>query len=131
MAVEFALLAPILITLMVGVFQMGVYMQNYNAIRSLTSDVARYTMIEYQKGNEVDNEQIRSVMLAGAVNAPYLLDSDRLEIDITTAGTSRVTDAKEINVEVSYTLEDWLPFADLPDLTLTYDRPIFVVEAGE
>lgn len=129
-AVEFALLAPILITLMIGVFHMGVYMQNYNAIRSLASDGARYTMVEYQKGNEVDNATIRSVVLAGAVNAPYLLDSDRLEITVSTASTSRVTDAKEINLAISYRLEDWLPFADLPATTLTYDRPIFVVESS-
>nr|WP_137678375.1 TadE/TadG family type IV pilus assembly protein [Parerythrobacter lutipelagi] len=129
-AVEFALLAPLLITMMIGVFQMGVYMQNYNAVRSLASDSARYTMIEYQRGNEIDNETIRSVLLGDAVNAPYFLDTDRLVITVTTADTSRVTDAKEINVAISYTLEDFLPFVELPQQTLTYDRPIFVVESS-
>ncbi len=127
MAVEFALLAPLLITMMIGVFHTGVYMQNYNAIRSLTSDGVRHTMVEYQKGNNLTDTQIRSVLLATAVNAPYLLDSDRLNITVSTKLTSRVTGADEIDIDISYTLEDWLPFVTLPGTTLTYSRPVFVV----
>ncbi|GAA4643747.1 hypothetical protein GCM10023115_17070 [Pontixanthobacter gangjinensis] len=127
MAVEFAILAPILITLMIGVFHTGVYMQNYNAIRSLASDGARYTMVEYQKGAEPTHEQIRSVLLATAVNAPYMLDTDRINIAVTEQTVSRVTGADELKISITYTLEDWLPFVTLPGTTLTYARPIFVV----
>ncbi|WP_128892662.1 TadE/TadG family type IV pilus assembly protein [Erythrobacter sp. HKB08] len=127
-AIEFALLAPVLITMMVGVFHMGVYMQNYNAVRSIASDAARYTMVEYQKGNELTTTQIRSVVLASAVNTPYMLDSDRLTISVREVGTSRVTDATELDLDITYTMEDWLPFVTLPATTLTYSRPIFVVE---
>lgn len=127
-AIEFALLAPVLILLMVGVFHMGVYMQNYNAVRSIASDAARYTMVEYQKGNELTTTQIRSVILASAVNTPYMLDSDRLTISVQEVGTSRVTDATELDLDITYVMEDWLPFVTLPATTLTYSRPIFVVE---
>lgn len=127
MAIEFAILAPILITLMVGVFHTGVYLQNYNAVRSLASDGARYTMVEYQKGAEPTHEQIRSVLLATAVNAPYMLDSDRLTISVTEETVSRVTGADELKIAIRYSLEDWLPFVTLPGTTLTYTRPVFVV----
>jgi len=129
MAVEFALLGPILLTLLVGVFQVATYMQNYNAVRSIASDGARYTMIEYQKGNNVTNTQIRSILLSAATNAPYLLDTDRLTISVDDVATSRVTGAKEMEIDIAYTLEDWLPFVTLPETTLNYSRPIFVVEA--
>jgi len=129
MAVEFALLGPLLLTLIVGVFHVATYMQNYNAVRSIASDGARYTMIEYQKGNDVTNTQIRSVLLSAATNAPYLLDTDRLTISVDDVITSRVTGAKELEIDISYTLEDWLPFVTLPETTLNYSRPIFVVEA--
>lgn len=127
MMIEFALLAPLLITMMIGVFHTGVYMQNYNAVRSLTSDGARFTMIEYQKGNELTNAQIRNVLIATATSAPYMLDSDRLSITVSTVTPSRVTGAQEIDLDVTYTLEDWLPFVTLPASTLTYSRPVFVV----
>ena len=49
--VEFALLAPVLLTLMVGVVQVGLHVQNVNAVRNLAADGARAAMVEYQRGN--------------------------------------------------------------------------------
>ena len=48
-AVEFALLAPVFISLMLGVVEVGMYMQNYSAVRSLASDASRFAAVEYQK----------------------------------------------------------------------------------
>ncbi len=127
MAVEFALLAPLLFTMMIGIFQVGVFMQNYNAVRSLASDTGRYVMVEYQKGNNVNDTDIQSVARSFAVNAPYLLDTNRLTVTATTQGTSRITGAKEISVNFNYQLEDFLPFVTLPGTNVTYSRPIFVV----
>ena len=59
-AIEFALLSPALILMMIGVLQVGVAMQNYNALRGLSADVARYTMVQYQTGNTISNSQIES-----------------------------------------------------------------------
>jgi|GEM_PF-427514 len=128
-AIEFAILGPLLITMMFGVFQVGIYMQNYNAVRSLGSDAGRFVMIEFQKGNDVANQDIQSVIRGVAVNPPYMLDPDRLEIITSTVGTSRVTGAKEISVQIDYTLDDILPFVALPLNTISYTRPIFVVDA--
>ncbi|MDZ4306456.1 TadE family protein [Allopontixanthobacter sp.] len=128
-AIEFALLGPLLITMMFGVFQTGIYLQNYNAVRSLTSDAGRLVMIEFQKGNDMANQDIQSVVRGVGVNAPYLLNPDLLEVTTTTEPVSRVTGAKEITVRIAYTPNDVLPFIDLPDTTISYSRPIFVVDA--
>lgn len=128
-AIEFALLGPLLITMMFGVFQSGIYLQNYNAVRSLGSDAGRIVMIEFQKGNDMANQDIQSVVRGVAVNAPYLLNADRLEVTTTTVPTSRVTGAKEISVQIDYTPSDILPFVDLPQTVISYSRPIFVVDA--
>lgn len=125
--IEFALLAPILFTLMIGVFQVAVYMQNYNALRSVVSDTARFVTVEYQKDNDLDSDEIRAVLLSESVGPPYLLDSDRLEIEVEPVATSRVNGAVEFEIDVAYTLEDWLPFVELEQMTLTYNRPVFVV----
>ncbi len=126
-AIEFALLAPVLVTMMVGVFQVAVYLQNYNAVRSVAVDAGRYIMIQYQKGNDVVNDDIQSVVRGVAVNTPYMLDTDRLQVTASTASTSRIVGAKEIDLTINYTLEDWLPFVNLPATTISYSRPVFVV----
>lgn len=125
--IEFALLAPVMFTLMIGVFQVAVFVQNYNAVRSVVSDTARFVTVEYQKDNDLNEDEIHAILVSQAVGAPYLLDSDRLDIEISTQAVSRVTGATEFDVAVSYTLEDWLPFVELEETTLTYNRPIFVV----
>ena len=127
MAIEFALLAPVFFTMFIGLFQVSVYLQNYNAVRSLASDAVRVVTVEYQKNNTLSADQIESIMLGMAVNAPYLLDTDRIVIDVEQEGTSRVNGAIEFDIDIAYAEEDWLPFVDLPDLTLRYTRPIFVV----
>ena len=126
-AVEFALLAPVFFTMFIGVFQVSVYLQNYNAVRSLASDAVRIVTVEYQKDNNLTPDQIESIVLGMAVNAPYLLDTDRITIDVQQEGTSRVNGATEFDIDITYAEEDWLPFVDLPDLTMQYTRPIFVV----
>jgi hypothetical protein len=56
-----------------------------------------------------------------------LLKSDSIDITVTKAATSRVNGATEFDIDMSYAESDWLPFADLPALTIRYSRPIFVV----
>ncbi|MXP14137.1 pilus assembly protein [Altererythrobacter confluentis] len=129
MLVEFALLAPLLFTMMIGVFHVGQRMQNFNAVKSLASDAGRYVMVEYQKGNEVTNADIKSVVRGKALGAPYLLNTDQLVVNAETAAISRIAGAKEIDLTIEYTLEDWLPFVDLPFSKMVYSRPIFVVVA--
>jgi Flp pilus assembly protein TadG len=122
---EFALLAPVILVLMIGVFHVAVYMQNYNAVKSIASDTSRYVMIEYQKGNNPAAEEIRSVALSLATNAPYMLDSDQLDVNVTQAPSSRVNGAIEFNIELTYAMDDWLPLVDLRVFDLSYSRPVF------
>ncbi|MBA4044464.1 MAG: pilus assembly protein [Erythrobacter sp.] len=125
--VEFALLAPLFFMMLFGVLQTGIYLQNLNAVQSVTSDAARFVMIEYQKENQLSDEQIRSVILGMATNSPYLLDTDRIEIDVDRSGVSRVAGTTEIDVRVRYTLTDFIPGVDLPLTVIDYSRPVWVV----
>lgn len=126
--IEVALLLPTIILTMIGVFHVAIYMQNQNALRSLAADSARRVMVEYQKGNELSEVEIRAVVRSLAVAAPYLLDTDQMAITVKEESTSRVTDAKELTLRMDYTGESFLPFADIEALKLSYERPIFVVE---
>jgi hypothetical protein len=72
---EFALVGPAFIVMLMGVLQVGIAMQNYNALRNVSADVARYAMIQYTTGNRLTNDQLNSYATTVAQSAPYLLNS--------------------------------------------------------
>ncbi len=127
--VEFALLAPIFIFLLVGVLQVGMAMQNYNALRGVSADVARYAMVQYQTGNKLSNSQLETWAENHALGAPYLLDRNRINATITTASTQRVTGATELQVIMSYQLDSFLGFAGIKFPFVTYTRPVFLLNS--
>ncbi|MFY7744541.1 MAG: TadE/TadG family type IV pilus assembly protein [Erythrobacter sp.] len=126
MVIEFGLLAPVFLMLVFGMLQVAFYMQHLNAVQSLASDGARYVMIEYQKNNQLNDNQIREVMLARATSQAYLLDTDRVQITIDRSGASRVTGATEIDLTVNYTLENFIPGVQLPLSVIRYSRSVWV-----
>ena len=66
--IEFAILAPMIFAMLFGVIQVGLQMWSYNSLRSIVADTARYTMVEYQKSNQLTTDQIESKATAIAVN---------------------------------------------------------------
>ncbi|MXO93124.1 hypothetical protein GRI62_05825 [Erythrobacter arachoides] len=128
--VEFALLAPALLIMMFGVLQVGIALQNYNALRSLTADVSRYAMVQYQTGNNLSPSQLRAFARNQALGAPYLMTSDRLRVTVEEADTQRVAGAKEIEIALSYRIYSLLGFADIEAPTIDYQRAIFLVDSS-
>ena len=124
--VEFALLAPVVIGFMIGVLQIGTMMQASNAVRSVTADTARYALVEFQKGNSPSNTAIQAQAIRIADGAPYLLNPDRLEVEIEDATEQRVIGVREITVSVAYTVPTTLPLFDFIAPTVQQTRPIFV-----
>ena len=126
--IEFAILAPAVIGLMLGVFQIGMAMQSYNAVRSVTAETARYATVEYQKGEEPTNATIRTQAIAIADGPPYLLQPDDLTVTVVDAAVQRVDGAREMTITVSYDVPSVLPLFDWTSPTVTQTRPIFVLE---
>lgn len=129
-AVEFALLAPIFFAMLLGVLQIGIGMQNYNAVRNVASDVSREVMIEYLTSNEMSADQIEQTALATAISAPYLLDSDNLTIEVQEASTQRIDGAHEFELEITYEIWSILTFMGFDAPTIDHERPIFVIDEG-
>ena len=129
--VEFAIVAPAVIGLMIGVLQIGMAMQSYNAIRSVTAEAARWATVEYQKGGDdlPEPEDIEDeVMEDIAVGSPYLLKADALTVTVIDAPIQRVNGAREMTITVSYDVPSVLPFFGWASPTVTQARPIFVLE---
>ena len=126
-AIEFALLGPAFIVMMLGVLQVGMGLQSYNAMRNLSADVARYSMVQYQTGNQISNSQIRTWSRNHAQGAPYMLDPERLGVVVDDAGTQRVAGASEKSITVTYRITSVLEFIDIDGPTLNFNRPVFLL----
>lgn len=124
--VEFALLAPVLITLLIGVVQVGLHVQNSNAVRNLASDGARMAVVQYQRGNALTADQIQAMVVAQGVGPKYNLHPDRLAVEVTEPA-SRIGGVREMRIRISYNAPDYLAFVDNAGLGIDYERPVFLL----
>lgn len=126
--IEFALLAPILIAMMFGVVSVGVYMQNFNAIRSVATDASRFVAVEYQKNNKISTTTIKDNVESLAISSPYWLQKSQLTVSVTEVTPSRVNGAKEFDLDISYALPDIVGGTSIDNITLKHSRPLFVLD---
>lgn len=126
MVVEFALLAPAFLVLVFGVMYVGMGLQNYNAIRNLSADVARHAVVQQQTGNNLSTSAIRTYAFSRARGAPYMLNPARLEVLVDDADTQRIAGVRELEVIVTYQVDNMLAFAGIPAPFFTYTRPVFL-----
>lgn len=124
-AIEFALLAPTLILLMMGVLTIGVHMQSFNSVRSIAFDANRYTVVEYQKNNKLDADQIEQVAKSIADSAPYSLPLERLTVAAAEV-PSGITGAKRFNLTLTYVPLDLAMPMDIEPPTITKTHAIIV-----
>lgn len=125
--IEFAIIAPTLVACMVGVLQIAMGMQSFNAVRNVTADTARYALVQYQRGETPSNSDIRTEAISIARGAPYLLDNNSLQITVIDAATQRVPGATEKTITVAYTVPVVLPIFTFAAPTISQTRPIFVL----
>jgi Flp pilus assembly pilin Flp len=124
--VEFALLAPALLILLLGVFQVGVHVQNSNAVRNLASDGARWAVVQYQRGNTLTTEQVGMGIRARGIGAKFNLKPERLAVDVTQPN-SRIAGVREMHIRITYDAPNFLGFAKVPALGIAYERPVFLL----
>jgi len=127
--IEFAILAPMIFAMLFGVIQVGLQMWSYNSLRSIVADTARYTMVEYQKSNQLTTDQIESKATAIAVNSPYDFNIDDIGTLEVTNPASDIAGMTEFQLTMSYTPPTVLDFTGIRAPTLTITRPIYVTSS--
>jgi Flp pilus assembly protein TadG len=125
--IEFALLGPVFLTMFMGVLQVGIGMQNYNALRGISGDVARRAVVTYQNGTRPNTATLETWAETRAAAAPYGLTAAQFNAAISSAATQRVTGATEYTITLTYTVPSVLGIIGMDDIALTYTRPVFVV----
>jgi len=126
--VEFAILAPVIIGMIFGVIQIGTSMQSYNAMRSITSDTARYATVEYMKKNEVTDTALETFAESRSRQAPYLMRGNSFDATIADVASPRVDGTFEKTITVTYTPPNYMPIFSFTMPQLSYSRPIFVID---
>ena len=126
-AVEFALIGPMFLGMFFGVMQIGIGMQNYNALRSISADTARYAVVNYQTSNQVTAIQMQDYATTVAAAPPYGLRSANFVAFVSTPATQRVAGATEFQIKLTYTIPTFLQVIGIGAIPVTYTRPIFVL----
>lgn len=131
-AVEFALIGPIMFALFFGVMQFGIGMQNYNALRSVSAELARYAVIDAQDAAAHSdmtmrdtNAELEAYAREIAADPPYGLEGDRLTVTVTSVPT-RVDGASERTITLRYNVRSYLSMIGMGVIPITYTRPVFI-----
>lgn len=123
--IEFAVLAPAIVTLFLGILQVGIWMQSYNALRSVAADTGRYTAVQYQKVNNISNIDMASWAYNRAVEH-YQFKSASISTDVTDAANQQITGVTEKTLSLTFSYKSYMSFIGLGDQSVTFRRPIFV-----
>ena len=129
-ALEFALLAPFFFGLLFGVVSIGIYMQNYNAIRSLATNSSRFATVEFQKNTSgISTSALENNIESMGVSSPYFLNPNQLSVSVVEVTPSSVNGARQFTLSLSYELPQITGGIAVDALTLTHSRPIFVLKS--
>jgi Flp pilus assembly protein TadG len=126
-AIEFGLIAPVFLTMLLGVFQVGVWMQSYNAMRNAVAQTARSVAVEYQTDNKLTDVQIENTGLAVATTSPYLLDANSIDVAVDNPTAQDFPGARELTLTMTYQLPTFLDFAGISGPEISYSRSLFVI----
>jgi len=131
-AVEFALIGPAMLAMLLGVLQFGIGMQNYNALRSVAGEVARYAATDAQDaaarsnmGLRDTNTQLEQYAQEVATDAPYGLQASRLTATVTSVPT-RVDGASERTIQLRYNIPSMLSIIGIDAIPVTYTQTVFI-----
>lgn len=123
--IEFAILAPAIVTLFLGVLQVGMWMQSYNALRSLAADTGRYVAVKYQKGETISNIDMANWAKDWGRDH-YQFRYDDLVPDVSDAANQQIVGVTEKTLTLNYTYTSYLGVIGVSDANVTFARPIFV-----
>lgn len=124
--IEFALIGPLFLLLMMGIFQFSIVMQAYSALNSAAADVQRQVVTQGQTGNKLSTSQMRDTAISIATAAPYFINPDKLTVvRVDPVSTSRVSGASEYTLTMTYQAPVVVWITPLTFST-TYTRSIFL-----
>jgi hypothetical protein len=118
-AIEFSIVAPVMLLMMFGIWNAGVMLFAQNGIRSAVESGARHATIFPRPTQAQINQRVQAGYYGphmGTINGPTFVYGVQ-------NGTPIVT------ISMSYTHETALPFLSLPPVTLSHERTAYLAPA--
>ncbi len=128
-AMEFALIAPIFIVMMLGVLQVGLWMHGYNGMRAVAAETSRYVTVEYQKGNRVSNYDVAVWARNTAIQSSYILDGGTVSTLVVDDATQNIAGITRKTLTVNYQMSSIMGMIGIDALDMSFSRPMFVKAA--
>lgn len=127
-AVEFALVAPILLMMLLGSFEVARALQARNALREAVGSVGRDVVVAYQDGTGDTSAAIRNKVIASASDRAHLLDPADLAVvvGITDNATYGI---RQITINATYEFGMEVPFLPARVLRFQQNRVMFIPNA--
>jgi len=110
MAVEFAIVGPVLVMFLFGLVEFARYTYTQSALNFAAEEATRYAVV---RGGEVTNEEILDI----ARDNLLLLDSGLAAVCVLSP-TDIVTQTSTVSVSINYNYHPIVPLV-LPDMTIT------------
>ena len=108
-AIEFAMVLPIIVTMMFGTMELGRYFLTFSSISSATEQLSRYVMIDPDATSTELEAQLEGFLIG--IDADDLTLDFSNEVDAATGLTFQV-------VDVSLPHSTMIPFADMGTMTI-------------
>lgn len=126
-AMEFALVAPMFIILMLGTLQIGLWMHGYNGMRAVAAETSRHFTVQNQRGTPgITNLTMARWARDEARNSSYILAGGTVTTDVTDNATQNITGVTQKTLTVTYQMSSFMGMVGISSLNLTFRRPIFV-----
>lgn len=131
-AVEFALIGPIMLAMFFGVMQVGIGMQNYNALRSVSAELARHMVTDAQDAAarsdmtlRDDKPTLEAMAKDIAAAPPYGLERSRMTATVTPLPTE-FDGASKREITLTYRARTYLNFIGFGTIPITYKSTVYI-----
>lgn len=122
-AVEFALVASLLLMLVFGIIELGLTVYDYNTVSSAAREAVRYAIVHSPTGpNPATTSEIQQV----AINYAPDLNLSTSDITVTFPADANLPSEKDAKVVISHKYFVGIPFVKSATLTLTSTSQMLV-----
>jgi Flp pilus assembly protein TadG len=118
-AVEFALLAPVLLAMVFGIIEFGRVAYTQGVVSFAAEEATRYAVVNY----DISEEDVRDLARACLLG----IDPERINAIIVTGPVDPVDNTRTISVEVAYSFNFLLPFLPAGVITLSGESRGFLI----
>ncbi len=126
---EFAICAPALLVLLLGVFQVGFAVQAKNSMQSVIGEVGRNVAVAYLNSEtEIFSEgQVELLLSNTATNAAYKLNGNNIAVDAEIVD-SEYAGIKELTLQINYGVPMFMPLGSMDQINLEARRTVYIAD---